>query len=58
MNEFNVGETVYVDAQNGEMVFTTEMPEDGGEMPVADDGEGHEPPSGDDELTLNKLMSE
>ena len=40
------------------MVFTTEMPEDGGAIAVADDGEGNLPPSEDDELTLNKLISE
>ena len=60
MGEYNAGETIYVDAQNGEMVFATAMPEDGGALPVAvgADGEGNEPPSTDDELTLNKLMSE
>ena len=58
MNEFNVGETIYVDAQNGEMVFTTEMPEDGGAIAVADDGEGNLPPSEDEAVSLDKLMSE
>ena len=58
MGEFSAGETVYVDAQNGEMVFTTEAPEDGGALPVADDGEGNQPPSSDEELTLDKLISE
>jgi len=40
------------------MVFTTEAPEDGGVLPVAEGGEGTQPPSSDDELTLNKLISE
>ena len=45
---------------SGEMVFTTEKPEDGGEIPVAvgADGEGNEPPSADEEVSLDKLMSE
>lgn len=29
MNDFREGQTIYVDAQNGETVFTTEIPEDG-----------------------------
>jgi ATP-dependent Clp protease ATP-binding subunit ClpC len=60
MGDFKSGETIYVDAQNGEMAFTTEIPEDGGEVlvPVAEGGEGNESPSQDDENKLNKLMSE
>ena len=58
MGEYNAGETIYVDAQNGEMVFTTEMPEDGGALAVADDGEGNQPPSEDEAVSLDKLMSE
>jgi ATP-dependent Clp protease ATP-binding subunit ClpC len=60
MGDFKSGETIYVDAQNGEMAFTTEIPEDGGEVlvPVAEGREGNESPSEDDENKLNKLMSE
>ncbi|RYG69170.1 ATP-dependent Clp protease ATP-binding subunit, partial [bacterium] len=60
MGDFKSGETIYVDAQNGEMAFTTEIPEDGGEVlvPVAEGGEGNENPTPDDEDKLNKLMSE
>jgi hypothetical protein len=60
MGEFKAGETIYVDAQNGEMAFTTEKPEDGGEVlvPVAEGDESSESPSPDDEDKLNKLMSE
>jgi ATP-dependent Clp protease ATP-binding subunit ClpC len=60
MGDFKAGDTIYVDAQNGEMAFTTEIPEDGGEVlvPVAEGGEGNETPSPDDEDKLNKLMSE
>jgi len=63
MGEFKGGETIFVDAQNGEMVFTTEKPEDGGEIVaveaavVADDGEGKEPPTSADEDKLNKMLS-
>ena len=60
MGEYNVGDTVYVDAQDGEMVFTTEKPEDGGAIPVAvgADGEGNEPPSADEAVSLDKLRSD
>ncbi len=60
MGEFKAGETIYVDAQNGEMAFTTEKPEDGGEVlvPIAEGGEGSEEVSSGDEDKLNKLMSE
>jgi ATP-dependent Clp protease ATP-binding subunit ClpC len=60
MGDFKSGETIYVDAQNGEMAFTTEIPEDGGELlvPVAEGGEGNDSPTADDENKLNKLMSE
>jgi ATP-dependent Clp protease ATP-binding subunit ClpC len=62
MGDFKAGETIFVDAQNGEMVFTTERPEDGGEVEnveatVADDGEGKEPPTSADEDKLNKMLS-
>ncbi|MBW3637887.1 MAG: hypothetical protein KY445_15700, partial [Armatimonadetes bacterium] len=60
MGEFKAGETIYVDAQNGEMAFTTEKPEDGGEIlvPIAEGGEAGEEVSSGDEDKLNKLMSE
>ena len=58
MGEYSSGETIYVDAQNGEMVFTTEMPGDGGALPVGVDGEGNLPPSEDEAVSLDKLMSE
>ena len=43
------------------MVFTTVVPEDGGEIEPAivaasPDNEGNNPPSNDDEDKLNKLM--
>ena len=65
MSEFTAGDTIFVDAQNGEMVFTTEIPADGGVMPVEEveatvppDIEGNTPPTSDDENKLNKLMEE
>lgn len=60
MGDFKSGETIYVDAQNGEMAFTTEIPEDGGEVlvPVAEGGEGNDSPSQDDENKLNKMIEE
>lgn len=62
MGEFSAGQTIFVDAQNGEMVFTTEKPEDGGEIlavevAVAADSEGKEPPTSADEDKLNKMLS-
>ena len=58
MGDFKAGDTIFVDQQNGEMVFTTEKPEDGGQLaPVlGEEAEGN-PPSSDDEDKLNKLMS-
>ncbi|PQV64992.1 ATP-dependent Clp protease ATP-binding subunit ClpC [Abditibacterium utsteinense] len=59
MGEFKGGETIYVDAQNGEMAFTTEIPEDGGEtlVPAAIDG-NEETPSPEDQDKFDKLVSE
>jgi ATP-dependent Clp protease ATP-binding subunit ClpC len=60
MGEFNAGQTIYVDAQNGEMAFTTEIPEDGGEVlvPVAAIEESGEAPSPDEQDAFDKLVSE
>ena len=57
MGDFKAGETVFVDCQNGEMVFVTEKPEDGGELPVAVAVDGEEV-SNDDQVKLDKLMGE
>ncbi len=61
MGDFKAQDTIFVDALDGEMVFTTVIPEDGGEIEPAivaatADNEGNNPPSGDDEDKLNKLM--
>lgn len=61
MGDFKAGDTIYTDALDGEMVFTSVMPEDGGEIEPAivaasPDKEGNDPPSTDDEDKLNKLM--
>ena len=59
MGDFKAQDTIFVDALDGEMVFTTVIPEDGGEIEpaiVAADNEGNNPPSNDDEDKLNKLM--
>ncbi len=60
MGEFKGGETIYVDAQNGEMAFTTEMPEDGGEtlVPVAVTDSLEETPSPEDQDKFDKLVGE
>ncbi len=57
MGDFKAQDTIFVDALDGEMVFTTVIPEDGGEIePAIVAAEGNNPPSGDDEDKLNKLM--
>lgn len=59
LGDFKAGDTIYVDALDGETVFTTVLPEDGGEIEpagVALDKEGQNPPSSDDEDKLNKMM--
>ncbi len=60
MGEFKGGETIYVDAQNGEMAFTTEIPEDGGEVlvPVSVIEDGGETPSVEDQDAFDKLVGE
>ncbi len=60
MGDFKAGDTIYCDALDGEMVFTTVIPDDGGEIEpaiVAADKEGNNPPSSDDEDKLNNLLS-
>ncbi len=59
LGDFKGGETIYVDAQNGEMAFTTEIPEDGGEVlvPVALIEDGGELPSVDEQDAFDKLVS-
>ena len=57
MGDFKAQDTIFVDALDGQMVFTTVIPEDGGEIePAIVAAEGNNPPSGDDEDKLNKLM--
>ncbi len=57
MGDFKAQDTIFVDALDGEMVFTTVIPEDGGEIePAIVAAEGNNPPSNDDEDKLNKLM--
>ncbi|BCM93107.1 negative regulator of genetic competence ClpC/MecB [Abditibacteriota bacterium] len=61
LGDFKAGDTIYTDALDGEMVFTTVIPEDGGEIEpaaVALDKEGNTPPTSEDEDKLNKLMNE
>lgn len=58
LGDFKAGDTVYVDAHNGEMVFTNELPEP---VLVADSGEasdGSTPPSPEDQERLSKMMEE
>ena len=63
MGDFKAGDTIYVDAQNGEMVFTTELPsgELGAELIVPDD-EGTDPEaakipvSSEDQERLSAMM--
>ncbi|HVF10681.1 MAG TPA: hypothetical protein VNA16_07755, partial [Abditibacteriaceae bacterium] len=65
MGDFKAGDTVYVDAQNGEMVFTTELPS--GELaaePISDGDDGAEPKaakipvSPEDQERLSAMMGE
>jgi ATP-dependent Clp protease ATP-binding subunit ClpC len=73
MGDFKAGDTIYVDAQNGETVFTTEPPEalpegeaeadvESGDVemaPVAESkGEGEDGPSAEDQDKLTKLMGD
>jgi len=62
LGEFKAGETIYVDAQNGEMVFTTEIPEDGGAVavavPVPAEEEAVAPVTDEEEDRLSKMMEE
>lgn len=60
MGDFNAGETIYVDAQNGEMAFTTEIPEDGGEVlvPASLAETSGETPSVDEQDAFDKLVGE
>jgi len=57
MADFKAGDTVYIDAQNGEMVFTNELPEPQEEVPVAVDASG-EDVSPEDHDRLSKMMEE
>ena len=65
MGDFKAGDTIYVDAQNGEMVFTTELPsgELGAEL-VDPDDEGTDPEaakipvSSEDQERLSAMMGE
>jgi ATP-dependent Clp protease ATP-binding subunit ClpC len=58
LGDFKAGDTIYVDAQNGEMAFTSELPE-----PILvpeNDGAEEEstPPSPEDQERLSKMMEE
>lgn len=57
MSDFKAGDTIYVDAQNGEMVFTNEKPEEeeAVETHVATDGSSEQPSSADEDK-LNKML--
>jgi ATP-dependent Clp protease ATP-binding subunit ClpC len=56
MGDFKAGDTIYVDAQNGETVFTTEPPVE--TAVVAVDGEVVAEPSSEDSDRLSKMMGE
>jgi ATP-dependent Clp protease ATP-binding subunit ClpC len=56
MNDFKAGDTIYVDAQNGETVFTTELPTEPAAIVV--DGEGAVDPTDEDSDRLSKMMGE
>jgi ATP-dependent Clp protease ATP-binding subunit ClpC len=56
MGDFKSGDTIYVDAQNGEMVFTTELPSSPEAAAVAADGTGNVSP--EDHERLSAMMEE
>jgi hypothetical protein len=65
MGDFKAGDTIYIDAQNGETVFTTEPPTEvlGGieaaAVASAPDGEaGVTEPSEEDRERLSKMMED
>jgi ATP-dependent Clp protease ATP-binding subunit ClpC len=63
MGDFKAGDTIYVDAQNGEMVFTSELPEPVAEGEAAliaqsNEADGSTPPSDADQERLSKMMEE
>jgi ATP-dependent Clp protease ATP-binding subunit ClpC len=59
MGDFKAGDTIYVDAQNGETVFTSELPDGPIEAAVvAVDGEGQGEPSDEDSDRLSKMLGE